>query len=136
MTLPLSKPRLTCLIMACLSILLQPSDAQNPQQDYINVHNAARAEVGVANITWDNNVATYAYNYVKSRLGDCNLVHSNGPYGENLAKGSALSFSGTTAVVWSSSVRLGCARLQCNNGWWFVSCNYDPPGNYVNEYPY
>ncbi|WCJ33869.1 pathogenesis-related gene 1 [Euphorbia peplus] len=31
-------------------------------------------------------------------IGSCNLVHSNGPYGENLAKGSSSSFSGTAAV--------------------------------------
>ncbi|KAH8498627.1 hypothetical protein H0E87_017527 [Populus deltoides] len=97
------------------------------------------------------------------RISDCNLVHSNGPYGENLAKGSG-SFTGTAAVnlwvaekpcydyasnscvggqclhytqvVWRNSVRVGCARVKCTNGWWFVSCNYDPPGNYIGERPY
>lgn len=33
-----------------------------------------------------------------SRKSDCNLVHSNGPYGENLAKGSSDSFTGVAAV--------------------------------------
>ncbi|KAK7856648.1 basic form of pathogenesis-related protein 1 [Quercus suber] len=41
-----------------------------------------------------------------------------------------------TQVVWRNSVRLGCARVQCNNGWWFVTCSYDPPGNYDGQRPY
>ncbi|KAJ9705377.1 hypothetical protein PVL29_003429 [Vitis rotundifolia] len=137
--------------------------AQNSPQDYVNAHNAARAQVGVGSMTWNDTVAAYAQNYANKRIGDCNLVHSGGPYGENLAKGSP-SLTGTdavnlwvgekpnydynsnscvggeclhyTQVVWSNSVRLGCARVQCNNGWWFVTCNYDPPGNYVGQRPY
>ncbi|EXB61534.1 hypothetical protein L484_003728 [Morus notabilis] len=143
--------------------LFEPSHAQNTQQDYLNGRNVARKQVDVTNITWDTTVATYALNYANSRKGDCNLVHSNGAYGENLAKGTG-SFSGKAAVdlwvaekskynytsnscvggecrhytqvVWRYSVRVGCARVKCDNGWWFVTCNYDPPGNYVNETPY
>ncbi|KAK4563511.1 hypothetical protein RGQ29_005860 [Quercus rubra] len=153
------------LALICLGCLVQlhTSHAQNSQQDYLNAHNVARAQVGVPNITWDSTVATYAQNYANSRIGDCNLVHSNRSYGENLAKGSG-SFTGTAAVnlwvaekncydynsntcvggqclhytqvVWRNSIRLGCARVQCNNGWWFVTCNYDPPGNYDGQRPY
>ncbi|CAL5377555.1 unnamed protein product [Camellia sinensis] len=145
--------------------LVHHSYAQNSPQDYLNAHNAARAQVGVGPMTWDNNLATYAQNYANSRMGDCNLIHSGGPYGENLAEGSG-SFTGTdgvnlwvgekpyydynsnscvggqqclhyTQVVWRNSVRLGCARVQCtNNGWWFVICSYDPPGNYIGQRPY
>ncbi|CAI0421922.1 unnamed protein product, partial [Linum tenue] len=86
--------------------------------------------VGVVNITWDATVAAYAQSYANSRVSDCNLVHSGGAYGENLAKGSG------STVVWRNSVRLGCARVQCANGWWFVTCSYDPPGNYVGQRPY
>ncbi|XP_011002583.1 PREDICTED: pathogenesis-related leaf protein 6-like [Populus euphratica] len=153
-------PLLFCLVGLAL---VHPSHAQNSPQDYLNAHNAARSQVTVANIIWDNTVAAYALNYSNSRISNCNLVHSNGPYGENLAKGSG-SFTGTAAVnlwvaekpyydnasnscvggqclhytqvVWRNSVRVGCARVQCTNGWWFVSCNYDPPGNYIEERPY
>ncbi|KNA11533.1 hypothetical protein SOVF_134250 [Spinacia oleracea] len=41
-----------------------------------------------------------------------------------------------TQVVWRESVRLGCARVVCQNGGAFVTCNYDPPGNYIGELPY
>lgn len=36
---------------------VHPSHAQNSQQDYLNAHNTARAQVGVANIIWDSTVA-------------------------------------------------------------------------------
>ncbi|WMV44847.1 hypothetical protein MTR67_038232, partial [Solanum verrucosum] len=39
-------------------------------------------------------------------------------------------------VVWRNSVRLGCGRARCNNGWWFISCDYDPVGNLVGQRPY
>lgn len=40
-----------------------PSLVQDSPQDYLDVHNTARARVGVANIKWDNNVAAYALKY-------------------------------------------------------------------------
>lgn len=153
-------------LLVCLNMVLtlvHPSLAQNLPQDFLNAHNSARSQVSVANIVWDNTVAAYAQNYSNSRIGDCNLVHSNGPYGENLAKGSG-SFTGAAAVnlwvaekpyynytsnscsggqclhytqvVWRNSIRVGCARVQCTDGWWFISCNYDPPGNYIGQRPY
>ncbi|OMO92159.1 Allergen V5/Tpx-1-related protein [Corchorus olitorius] len=138
--------------------------AQNSPQDYVNAHNAARAQVNVGPVTWDNTVAKYATDYANTRKGDCRLVHSGGRYGENLA-GSSGDLSGTAAVnlwvaekpyydynsnsctggrecrhytqvVWRKSVRIGCAKVRCNNGGTFIICNYDPPGNYVNQRPY
>jgi len=41
---------------------------------------------------------------------------------------SQLSF---TQVVWKSSQYLGCAKATSSNGWTYVVCDYDPPGNYV-----
>lgn len=156
---------LALLCFLTLGTLIHHSHAQNSPQDFLNAHNTARAQVGVGPLTWDNTVAAYALNYTNSRIGDCNLVHSGGPYGENLAEGTG-SFSGTdavklwvdekvnynydtntcaagkvcghyTQVVWRNSVRLGCARVLCNNGnWWFITCSYDPPGNYIGQKPY
>ncbi|KAG6406700.1 hypothetical protein SASPL_134314 [Salvia splendens] len=138
---------------------------QNSPQDFLDAHNSARAEVGVGPMTWDESVANFARDYVNSKLGDCNMVHSgNSQYGENLAQGSG-DFTGRAAVdlwvgekanynydsnscaegqvcghytqvVWRNSNQLGCARAQCSNGWWFISCNYAPPGNYVGQSPY
>ncbi|KAL7236359.1 hypothetical protein ACSBR1_019609 [Camellia fascicularis] len=58
----------------------------------------ARAQVGVGPMTWDNNIVAYAHSYVISRMGNCNLIHSSGPFGENLAEGSG-SFIGTDGVT-------------------------------------
>nr|QMS54637.1 pathogenesis-related protein 6 [Volkameria inermis] len=150
--------------IALTAMLLHSCHGQNSRQDYLDAHNAARARVGVGPMVWDATVAAFARNYVNQRLRDCNLVHStNRPYGENLAKGSG-GFTGRAAVdlwvsewrnydydsnscvggecrhytqvVWRNSVRLGCARARCDNGWWFVSCNYDPPGNFRGQRPY
>ncbi|KAG6652680.1 basic form of pathogenesis-related protein 1-like [Carya illinoinensis] len=136
--------------------------AQNSDQDFVDAHNAARDEVGVGPISWDDTLAAYAQNYALERR-DCNLEHSNGPYSENIAAG----WSGFTAIeavkmwvdekqfydydtnscvgdecrhytqiVWRDTTHLGCARVRCNSGGIFVTCNYDPPGNNDGERPY
>ncbi|XP_013646411.2 pathogenesis-related leaf protein 6-like [Brassica napus] len=156
----------TSVLIVAISILIIASSVQSTeQQDYLNTHNAARSQVGVPNIVWNATIASYALNYANARRSDCNLVYSAGPYRENLAKGSSSTFSAISAVnlwvaekpyynystnsctggkhcfhytqvVWRDSVKLGCARVQCTNGWWFVICNYDTPGNYIGQYPY
>ncbi|MBA0684052.1 hypothetical protein Goari_025663 [Gossypium aridum] len=133
-------------------------------QDYLNAHNAARAAVGVGPMIWDKTVAAYARNYANQRYYDCNLIHSGGRYCENLAWSSA-DFSGTSAVrmwvservnynynsnscaagkvcghytqvVWRNSIRLGCAKVRCNTGGTFITCNYAPAGNVIGQRPY
>ena len=144
--------------------LIHVSLAQNSHQDFVNAHNAAHAEVGVGQIRWNHTIAAYAQDYANKRIGDCDLTHSMGPYGECLAEGYAIlsavdavnlwvnekqyydyesnSCIGTdecrhyTQVVWRDSVHLGCARVKCNNDWLFVICDYDPPGNDEDERPY
>ncbi|CAN6203584.1 unnamed protein product [Urochloa humidicola] len=69
---------------------ISPCAAQNTAQDFVNLHNSPRADVGVGNVTWNATVAAYAQSYASQRAaGDCQLVHSGGPYGENLFWGSA-----------------------------------------------
>ncbi|KAK1567342.1 hypothetical protein Q3G72_011064 [Acer saccharum] len=144
--------------------LIHPTYAHDSPRDFLNAHNAARAEMGVRNLTWNNTVASYAQNYANQRMGDCNLVHSGGPYGENLA-GSTGNLSGKAAVglwvsekadydtitntcrdgkacgnytqvVWQDSKHLGCGEVQCKNGGSFICCNYDPPGNFLGSRPF
>ncbi|XP_028777942.1 pathogenesis-related protein 1-like [Neltuma alba] len=137
--------------------------AQDTQQDYVNAHNAARSQVGVPDIAWDDTVAAYAQNYASQRKADCQLVHSGGQYGENIAWSSS-DMTGTdavkmwvdekanydynsnscvsgqcghyTQVVWKNSIHVGCAKVRCDNGGTFIGCNYDPPGNYEGQKPY
>ncbi|XP_041021884.1 pathogenesis-related protein PR-1 [Juglans microcarpa x Juglans regia] len=41
-----------------------------------------------------------------------------------------------TQIVWRDTRRIGCARVVCDSGDVFMTCNYDPPGNYIGERPY
>lgn len=156
--------KVAILLFAALALSL--AQAQNSPQDFLNPHNTARRQVGVGPLTWDPTVAAYARNYANQRIGDCRLVHSGGQYGENIFWGSAgrewtaadavnswvnerndynyatnSCASGKvcghyTQVVWRDSVRLGCARVKCNNGGVFIICNYSPRGNYIGQRPY
>ncbi|GJZ61047.1 basic form of pathogenesis-related protein 1-like protein [Tanacetum coccineum] len=137
---------------------------QDLASEFLVPHNEARAQVGVEPLTWNYSLAAYAHRYAYHMLGSCDLRHSEGPFGENLAEGYGNQFSCNeavnlwvgekeyydydsnscvgdecrhyTQVVWRDSVHLGCAKLMCRNGWWFVICSYDPPGNYEGERPY
>ncbi|XP_042982023.1 basic form of pathogenesis-related protein 1-like [Carya illinoinensis] len=143
--------------------LVQASLAQNSYRDFLDGQNAARAEVGVAPLTWNHTLQVYAKNYANKRR-DCNLEHSNGPYGENIAQGWG-TFSAVeavkmwvdekqfydvksnsckggeclhyTQVVWRNTKSIGCARVNCyKDGGIFMTCNYDPIGNYDGERPF
>ncbi|XP_022973607.1 basic form of pathogenesis-related protein 1-like [Cucurbita maxima] len=113
---------------------------------------------------WSNTVAAYAQAYAEKTKGDCAMIYSTGPYGENIAAGYYPEFTGADAVklwanekplydhasnkcvggecghftkmAWRSSVRLGCARVPCKPNSQFVVWNYDLPGNYIGEKPY
>ncbi|KAJ1701713.1 hypothetical protein LUZ63_001492 [Rhynchospora breviuscula] len=140
--------------------------AQNSPQDYMNAHNKARAAVGVGGVSWDSTVQAYAQSYANKRKGDCKLIHSGGPYGENLFWGWGKDYSGIdavdnwvsekqyynyntntcasgkvcghyTQVVWRSTTKIGCAKVVCdNNAGIFIICSYNPPGNYPGVWPY
>ncbi|KAL4182112.1 hypothetical protein AMTRI_Chr12g274300 [Amborella trichopoda] len=129
-------------------------------------HNAARAAVGERQLVWDERIARYARWYAAQRRDDCALEHSDGPYGENIFWGSGTGWTPSDAVqawvgearwynprsnacaygqecghytqmVWRKSLRLGCAVVVCDGGrGMFMTCNYDPPGNYFGEKPY
>ncbi|KAI3958059.1 hypothetical protein MKW98_020701 [Papaver atlanticum] len=151
------------IVFLTLALLIHVCQAQTPE-DFLAPHNAARAEVNVAPLVWNETVATYARNYANQLTGDCTLVPSGGPYSENLALGSgALSTSDVEQlwlgqksnydyqsnscqggaencvqyinVVCRNSLYLGCAIATCNNGNTIVACNYYPPC-VVGERPY
>ncbi|XP_047965190.1 basic form of pathogenesis-related protein 1-like [Salvia hispanica] len=134
-------------------------------KDYLRAHNKARARVGVGPLVWNETLAEYAKAYAQVRSQDCEMHHSEGPYGENLAagswqvsakeavrmwvdekhlydvkanlcKGEWSSCLHYTQVVWRGTHSVGCAHIPCPEEWTFVICNYDPPGNYVGERPF
>lgn len=157
---------LVLFAIALFYSLTIPSWAEDWKQEFLEVQNEARHEVGLDPFVWDDEVAAYAASYANQRLSDCTMVHSNGPFGENIAWSSGEMSAedaagmwinekqyydynsntcndpngGTclhyTQVVWKNSLRLGCAKVVCNSGATFITCNYDPPGNYPGERPY
>ena len=151
---------------ATIALLVTPCAAQSSvQDDVVNLHNEARADVGVKPVSWNESLATYAESYAATRQDDCKLKLSGGPYGENLFWGSGAGWAPAQAVgawlserprydywsnscyggmcghytqiMWRSTRRVGCAMVTCYNGrGTFITCNYDPPGNYVGVRPY
>ncbi|XP_057502234.1 pathogenesis-related leaf protein 6-like [Actinidia eriantha] len=149
-----------------MAITMAPlSLCQNSRQDFLAAHNDARAPLGLSPLTWNHTVSAYAPNYANIRRVDCKLEHSQErPYGENIAMGfgkftavdavklwvdekpyydykSNSCVGGEqclhyTQVVWQNTEEIGCTRVQCRNEWWFVTCNYYPPGNYIGQRPY
>ncbi|WLF79351.1 hypothetical protein PVL30_003103 [Lodderomyces elongisporus] len=127
--------------------------------EILEKHNELRALHGVGDLTWDAEIADYAASYAASSFSCDNveLIHSNGPYGENLAAGYlggdepvqawydeikdydfnnpgySTATGHFTQVVWKGTTKLGCARVMCNNAWrQYTICEYtDTRGNIV-----
>ncbi|WOK98547.1 pathogenesis-related protein PRB1-2-like [Canna indica] len=135
-------------------------------REFLSSHNQVRAILGESPIEWDRSLAKYARWWSRLRRADCAMVHSTGPYGENLFWGSGQNWTAADAVriwaeerafydpvdnscspgkmcghftqiVWNDTVRFGCAVTKCHaGGGIFVVCDYDPPGNWVGERPF
>ncbi|CAM0943587.1 unnamed protein product [Alopecurus aequalis] len=62
---------------------------------FLAPHNAARRAVGVRPLAWDARLERTArvYAQLRARTG-CALVHSHGPFGENLFRGSGVGGGG------------------------------------------
>ncbi|XP_037442019.1 uncharacterized protein LOC119310332 [Triticum dicoccoides] len=90
--------KLVVLLVALMSAMAVT--AQNSEQDFVDAHNAARADVGLGEVTWDATVAAFAQDYADQRRGDCQLIHTpdGRPYGENLYGGGGTEWTATDAV--------------------------------------
>ncbi len=74
------------LVLTDLSTLVVATDYST--QAYLDPHNAARADVGVAPLVWNTTLESYALTYSLSQISQCtSLTPSGGPYGENLYNG-------------------------------------------------
>ncbi|XWS40349.1 hypothetical protein CRYUN_Cryun18bG0133400 [Craigia yunnanensis] len=117
------------LALALVSSFALPSFAQNLQQEFLDAQNEVRAEYG-ENIAWgsdDLSVTDAVKMWVDEKVYYNH--HSN-----TCAAGQICSHY--TQVVWRNSVHVGCAKVRCDSGGTFITCNYDPPGNIIGETPF
>ncbi|KAL8461326.1 hypothetical protein ACS0TY_032707 [Phlomoides rotata] len=154
------------IFLFLLSLSIHAAASKNLVQQSLGIQNAARAALGLPPLVWDQKIVRYAEWYANRRRADCELQHSHGPYGENIFWGSGDEWTPAqaaaawvaerqvynywsnscaygeqcghyTQIVWKETRRIGCARVVCDEGRGvFMTCNYDPPGNYIGERPY
>lgn len=134
-------------------------------QEMLTAHNTWRRRVGVPNLRWSSQLASYAQEWANNLARSNRLAHrSNNKYGENLAWASGQQLSPTqvvqmwgnesqdynyasnscrsgkvcghyTQIVWKNSTEVGCGMARSGNQEFWV-CNYNPPGNYIGQKPY
>ena len=141
-----------------------PNLTQAEIDETLAVHNEWRAKVNVPPLVWDEELAKIALKWANQlKKESCAFKHSgvNG-LGENLFMGTTgyygpaevvnswgneieyynyddNSCSGVcghyTQVVWKTTERVGCAKIECD-GMDIWVCNFDPPGNWRGQKPY
>ncbi|EEC79801.1 hypothetical protein OsI_21236 [Oryza sativa Indica Group] len=131
--------------------------------EFLDAHNKVRAQYGLQPLKWSNKLARYARRWSAARRFDCVMMHSpESPYGENVFWGTGWGWRATDAVkswagessvydwrgqscnpgqmcghftqiVWNDTKLVGCGRSECVAGGVFITCSYDPPGNWKGE---
>lgn len=123
-------------------------------QAILAAHNQKRASHNASPLSWSSSLESYAQNYANKFQCGGSLVHSGGPYGENLALGysdgpaavdawyseganydysSCSVFDHFTQVIWKSTTQVGCAYKDC--GGLYIICSYNPAGNFIGQGP-
>ncbi|CAH2352052.1 probable pathogenesis-related protein CaO19.2336 [[Candida] railenensis] len=117
-------------------------------------HNNFRSLHNAQQVAWNTTLYDYAYSYASKYDCSGDLVHSGGPYGENLAIGytpngsvnawydegqsynykTQDTYDHFTQVIWNGTSQIGCAYKYCNEVWGkYIICSYYPPGNIIGE---
>ncbi|HEV8413860.1 MAG TPA: CAP domain-containing protein [Bryobacteraceae bacterium] len=133
------------------------------EHDMLASHNAVRARVGVAPLTWSDRLTARAQDWADTLLARRKFDHRpNSHYGENLFEIAGASASPAqvveawaaesrnydyksthcrgvcghyTQIVWGGTKEVGCAVAR-GGGLEIWVCNYDPPGNWAGQRPY
>lgn len=133
--------------------------------EFLEAHNQLRAKYGVPPLKWSSKLARYARRWSSMRRFDCVMMHSPAsPYGENVFWGTGTDWRASDAIrswateasyfdwraqachpgqvcghftqlVWNDTEYVGCGRTECFTGGVFITCSYDPPGNWKGEVP-
>ncbi len=98
-------------------------------QAILDAHNSYRAQVGVPPLQWSDSLAASSQNWANQLAAMGTLVHSRGPYGENLADGTAGDFSVTQLVdIWGNEKQFFQAGTFPNVS---STGNWDDVGHYT-----
>src|SRR5271165_1217526 len=98
-------------------------------QAILDAHTSYRAQVGVPPLQWSDSLAVSAQNWANQLAATGTLVHSHGPYGENLADGTAGAFSVTQLVdIWGNEKQFFIAGTFPNVS---STGNWDDVGHYT-----
>lgn len=127
-----------------------------PSNPILAEHNRLRERHCAPPLAWSDALAKSAQAWADHlKSSGCDLEHSTGPHGENLAAGSVGAMDGPavvrywydesarysftkgrftsdtghfTQLVWAGTREVGCGTAQCKGMDLWV-CQYDPPGN-------
>ena len=98
-------------------------------QAILAAHNSYRAQVGVPPLQWSDSLAVSSQNWANQLAATGTLVHSHGPYGENLAEGTAGGFSVTQLVdIWGNEKQFFIAGVFPNVS---STGNWEDVGHYT-----
>lgn len=141
----------------------RPNSPPALQRDMLAAHNAVRARVRMAPLTWSDRLAARSQDWADTLLARKQFAHRpNSTYGENLFEITGATATAEqvvnawaaesqnydyrsnrcrgvcghyTQIVWGSTKEVGCAVARGGGREVWV-CDYDPPGNWVGQRPY
>ncbi|XP_024541000.1 pathogenesis-related protein 1C-like [Selaginella moellendorffii] len=76
--------RATLMVLVIYGTGFLHAGLASTESDLVDAHNSARSAVNVPPLVWSTQVASYAQNWASTLQASCQMVHSKGPYGENL----------------------------------------------------
>ncbi|XP_010558299.1 PREDICTED: pathogenesis-related protein PRB1-2 [Tarenaya hassleriana] len=161
-----SAPAFTVELTGTAARMMNKARKAHQSSEFLNAHNTARGVHGMPPLRWDVGLTRFASQWARKRKVDCKMVHSGGPYGENMFWSRAMAWSPSkivaqwvgersnynptsnscspgsmcghyTQVVWRTTTSVGCASIKCYNETGYLAvCEYNPPGNYEGERPF
>ncbi|KAH8419352.1 hypothetical protein KR222_006508, partial [Zaprionus bogoriensis] len=131
------------------------------EQEVLDAHNFYRARHGAPPLELNDDMSDFASEWAQYLLSHNLMKHrEHNDYGENIYMASGGDLEGANAVaswydeignynwrhpsfqpstghftqvIWKGSTQLGVGYARRGNTV-FVVCNYDPPGNYINNF--
>ncbi|QHO15004.1 hypothetical protein HN51_030507 [Arachis hypogaea] len=103
--------KISLMVISFVSIIPSCLLSQNFPMDYLVVHNAARAEVGVTPLKWDKKLESHAHEFVNEHIANCRGIMStptefySGIYGQNLGYSPFRGTIASAVAYWVAQKR-------------------------------